>query len=142
MYANTLDQIISPRQLQVVVVVSLFIHDQRGDDDMQLEADDVPAQPPDSTGPANSSKPQLRLLDQVRARIRYKHYSYRTEKVYLGWIRQYIRYHGLRHPRTMGAPEVEQYLSALANERDVAASTQNQALSALLFLYVSTSVEF
>lgn len=83
--------------------------------------------------PSPTSSP--RLLDQVRERIRYKHYSHRTEKAYLGWIRQFIRYHGLRHPKTMGAPEVERFLSALANDRDVSASTQNQALSALLFLY-------
>lgn len=71
----------------------------------------------------------------VRDRIRVRHYSYRTETSYLGWIRRFIRFHGGRHPRDLGGPEVEQFLSYLATERKVAASTQNQALSAILFLY-------
>jgi integron integrase len=79
--------------------------------------------------------PQARLLDVVRNRIRVKHYSFRTETSYLGWIRRFIRFHGGRHPRELGGPEVEQFLSYLATERNVAASTQNQALSAILFLY-------
>lgn len=76
-----------------------------------------------------------RLLDQVRERARYLHYSLSTEKVYLYWVRFFIRWHGLRHPRDMGVPEVEAFLSMLANDRKVSASTHNQALSALLFLY-------
>jgi integron integrase len=76
-----------------------------------------------------------RLLDQVRERIRVKHYSYRTEVAYVAWIRRYIRYHRMRHPAQMGGPEVEAFLSHLAIERSVAASTQSQALAALLFLY-------
>ena len=76
-----------------------------------------------------------RLLDQVRERIRYKHYSIRTEQAYVMWIRRFIRFHRLRHPREMGATEVEAFLSHLANERDVSSSTHNQAFSALLFLY-------
>lgn len=80
-----------------------------------------------------SSKP--RLLDQVRDRIRRKNYSIRTEESYTAWVRRYILFHGKRHPAEMGAPEVESFLSHLASERNVAASTQNQALSALLFLY-------
>lgn len=76
-----------------------------------------------------------RLLDQVRERIRFRHYSIRTEQAYLGWIRRFILFHRKRHPRDMGAPEVERFLSALATEHNVAASTQNQALSAILFLY-------
>ena len=76
-----------------------------------------------------------RLLDQVRERIRYLHYSLSTEKLYVYWVRFFIRWHGLRHPREMGASEVEAFLSMLANERRVSASTHNQALSALLFLY-------
>jgi len=79
--------------------------------------------------------PTPRLLDQVRERIRLRHMSYRTEKTYLHWIRRFIRFHNLRHPREMGAPEVEAFLSSLAVEGKVAASTQNQALAALLFLY-------
>jgi integron integrase len=76
-----------------------------------------------------------RLLDRVRAMVRARHYSRRTEKSYVAWIRRFILYHGKRHPLGMGAAEVTQYLSSLATERNVAASTQNQALSALLFLY-------
>ena len=80
-----------------------------------------------------------RLLDQVRERIRYLHYSLSTEKAYLHWVRFFIRWHGriggMRHPREMGAPEVEAFLTMLATERRVSASTHNQALSALLFLY-------
>jgi integrase len=76
-----------------------------------------------------------RLLDQVRSVIRARHYSRRTESAYLSWIRQYILYHEKRHPLEMGADEVGRFLSYLATERDVAASTQNQALNAILFLY-------
>ena len=72
------------------------------------------------------------LLDQVRERIRCLHYSLRTEVVYLYWCKAFIRFHGLRHPAEMGAPEVEAFLSALAVQRQVAASTHSQALSALL----------
>lgn len=80
-----------------------------------------------------------RLLDQLRERIRYMHYSLSTEKVYLYWVRFFIRWHGrngqMKHPRTMGAPEIEAFLTMLATERKVSTSTHNQALSALLFLY-------
>ena len=76
-----------------------------------------------------------RLLDQVRERIRFLHYSIRTEEAYIGWIRRFILFHGKRHPREMGAPEVEAFLSDLATRGRVTASTQNQALSAILFLY-------
>ena len=79
--------------------------------------------------------PAPRLLDQVRARIRVKHYSIRTEMQYLQWIKRYIFFHGKRHPRDMGAAEVEAFLSDLAVNGRISASTQNQALSALLFLY-------
>jgi integron integrase len=79
--------------------------------------------------------PQPRLIDEVRRRLRLKHYSIRTETAYLGWIRRFIRANGLRHPREMGVAEVEVFLSTLATRDKVAASTQNQALSALLFLY-------
>jgi integron integrase len=75
------------------------------------------------------------LLDQVRERIRYHHYSIRTEHAYLDWIRRFIIFHDKRHPKEMGKREVEAFLTHLAAERKVAASTQNQALSALLFLY-------
>jgi len=80
-----------------------------------------------------------RLLDQLRERIRYMHYSLSTEKVYLYWVRFFIRWHGrggqMKHPRTMGAPEIEAFLTMLATDRKVSTSTHNQALSALLFLY-------
>jgi len=76
-----------------------------------------------------------KLLDQVRDAIRLKHYSYRTEQAYVGWIKRYIYFHDVRHPSEMGAPEVESFLTHLAVKDHVAASTQNQALSALLFLY-------
>ncbi|MDR3386715.1 MAG: integron integrase [Rudaea sp.] len=77
----------------------------------------------------------LRLLDQVRERLRYHHYSLSTERLYIMWIRTYIRFHGLRHPREMGQVEVERFLCHLANERRASASTHKQALAALLFLY-------
>jgi len=77
----------------------------------------------------------VRLLDQVRERIRYLHYSLRTEQAYVHWVRAFVRFHGMRHPRDMGRAEVEAFLSWLAVERGVAVSTHRQALSALLFLY-------
>ena len=76
-----------------------------------------------------------RLLDQLRDRIRLKHYSIRTEKAYLDWVKRFIVFHGKRHPVEMGKAEVERFLSHLAVEGKVAASTQNQAKSAILFLY-------
>jgi integron integrase len=81
-----------------------------------------------------------RLLDQVRERVRYMHYSLKTEKAYLYWVRFFVRWSakqpgGMRHPRDMAAQDVEAFLSMMANERNVSASTHNQALSAVLFLY-------
>ena len=87
---------------------------------------------PEETASAN---PVPRLLDEVRMRIRARHYSVRTETAYHDWIVRYIRFHGRRHPRELTAEHVGAFLSALANDRHVAASTQNQALAALLFLY-------
>jgi integron integrase len=75
------------------------------------------------------------LLDQVRAAIRTRHYSPRTEKAYVGWIKRYIFFHGKRHPNAMGVAEVTAFISSLAVQDNVSASTQNQAFSALLFLY-------
>src|SRR5512138_710834 len=94
-------------------------------------------------GNANTSQPRerfipnpkLKLLDQVSEVMRFKHYSLRTEITYREWIRRYILFHGKRHPREMGTPEVSRFLSDLAVRGRVAASTQNQALNALLFLY-------
>ena len=82
--------------------------------------------------PAN---PPPRLLDQVRQQGRYRHYSLRTEEAYVYWVRFFVRWSGLRHPRDMGVAEVRAFLTMLATERRVSASTHNQALSALLFLY-------
>jgi len=76
-----------------------------------------------------------RLLDQVRLSIRRKHYSHRTEQSYVYWIRYYIRFHNMRHPLEMREAELKQFLDFLANTRNVAASTQNQALCAILYLY-------
>jgi len=76
-----------------------------------------------------------RLLEQVRLSIRRKHYSHRTEQAYIYWIRYYIRFHKLRHPREMHEDEVRQFLDYLSSTRNVAASTQNQALCAILYLY-------
>lgn len=75
------------------------------------------------------------LLDQVRDHIRTLHYSIRTEEAYINWIKQFIVFNGKRHPNQMGAAEIRRFLSYLAKERNISASTQNQALSALLFLY-------
>lgn len=82
-----------------------------------------------------SPVPAPKLLDQVRGKIRLKHYSLRTEQTYVDWIKRYILFHGKHHPRDMGAGEVEAFLTHLAVAGKVAASTQNQAKSALLFLY-------
>ncbi|TDN61082.1 integrase-like protein [Halothiobacillus neapolitanus] len=75
-----------------------------------------------------------KLLDRVRAEIRVRHYSIRTEEAYVDWMRRFILFHRKRHPADMGAEEVGAFLSYLATERQVAASTQNQAKSTLLFL--------
>ncbi|MES1923982.1 integron integrase [Salinisphaera sp. T31B1] len=81
--------------------------------------------------------PKKKLLDQVRDVLRVQHYSYRTEQSYIGWIKRYIIFHGKRHPRDMGKVEIEAFLTHLAVDRQVSASTQNQALNAVLFLYRS-----
>lgn len=84
---------------------------------------------------ANPSQNAPKLLDLLRDRLRLKHYSIRTETQYVQWVRRFILFHGKRHPQEMGAKEVEAFLTHLAVEGRVAAATQNQALSALLFLY-------
>lgn len=91
--------------------------------------------PPSVCAPGLPPLQSVRLLDQVRERVRYLHYSLRTEEAYIYWIRAFVRFHGLRHPRDMGQAEVEAFLTMLATQRQVAASTHRQALSALLFLY-------
>lgn len=77
----------------------------------------------------------IRLLDQVRETLRFYHYAYNTEKAYVEWILKFIRFNGKKHPRDMGKFEIERFLSHLAVNRNVAASTQNQAFNAILFLY-------
>lgn len=85
------------------------------------------------SSPATKQAPKL--LDQLREAIRVRHYSIRTEEAYVDWVRRYIFFHNKRHPKEMGANEIAAFLSHLAIERGVSASTQNQARSALLFLY-------
>lgn len=106
--------------------------DMAGRDDTYDHAQRGPAQ---TLRPADPPPARPRLLDQVRDAIRYRHYSYRTEQAYVEWVRRFVRFHRLRHPTEMGAEEVVAFLSHLAIERSVSASTHQQALSALLFLY-------
>ena len=75
------------------------------------------------------------LLEQLRREIRVRHYSIRTEQTYIDWVKRYILYHNKRHPSQMAAPEINDYLSHLATDHNVSSSTQNQALSAIIFLY-------
>src|SRR5207247_2762827 len=84
-------------------------------------------------GAEYASRP--RLLDAVRGQIRARHFSRRTEKAYIGWIKRYVLFHGKRHPRDLRTEHVARFLTWLAVERKVSASTQNQALGALRFLY-------
>lgn len=93
----------------------------------------LPVENPPTPKFPHSSQPKL--LTRVRQAIRLRHMSPRTEKAYVHWIRQFVLFHGKRHPREMGAAEVAAFLTHLATRRHVSASTQNQALSALLFLY-------
>lgn len=87
-------------------------------------------------GPTTASSPQPpRLLEQVRLACQRRHYSPRTAEAYVYWVRQYVLFHGKRHPRELGAKELEAYLNHLAAERRVSASTQSQALNALVFIY-------
>ena len=99
----------------------------------------TPSLPPsggvEPCGETNSAAAPRRLLDRVRDAIRLRHYSIRTEDTYVDWAWRFILFHGKRHPESMGAAEVEAFLTHLATERGVAAATQNQAKSALLFLY-------
>ncbi|MBM4142855.1 MAG: integron integrase [Lentisphaerae bacterium] len=89
----------------------------------------------DSSSPNFQSPPAPRLLDRLRNEIRVRHYSIRTEQTYADWVTRYVHFHNMRHPQDMGAPEVHAFLTHLAVNANVAASTQNQALNALLFLY-------
>src|SRR5471030_1845153 len=85
--------------------------------------------------PSGEPPAEPRLLDQLRSHIRMRHYSIRTERTYAQWVKRFVVFNGMRHPRDMGAQEITDFLSSLATDLNVAASTQNQALSALLFLY-------
>jgi integron integrase len=85
--------------------------------------------------PPTPERRKPRLLDRVRAEIRARHYSRRTEKAYVHWVRRFVLFHGKRHPTEMGRAEVTAFLTSLAVDQHVSASTQNQALNALLFLY-------
>src|SRR5215510_3299087 len=85
--------------------------------------------------PLQAAAPKPKLLDQVRIALRSRHYSKSTEQTYVHWIKRYIFFHKLRHPAEMAETEVNEFLSHLAINENVSPSTQNQALSALLFLY-------
>src|SRR5215207_4635843 len=87
---------------------------------------------PQNVPPSGKSK---KLLDQYSEFLRNRHYSLRTEKTYIGWVRQYILFHNKRHPRDMGVVEINDFITHLVNQKTVSASTQNQAISAILFLY-------
>jgi len=76
-----------------------------------------------------------KLLDQLRSAMRLKHYSYRTEQSYVQWVKRFILFHQKRHPKDMGATEIRQFLNHLAMEKNVAGSTKNQSLCAIIFLY-------
>ena len=94
-----------------------------------------PFHPPSHVVPFPDAGSRPKLLDRVRDAIRARHYSRRTEQAYVDWIRRYIVFHDKKHPSTMGAPDIARFLSWLATARRVSSSTQNQALSAVLFLY-------
>jgi len=93
----------------------------------------IPFQP-QKTIQQEATRPK-RLFDEVSDYLRARHYSLATEKTYLFWIKAYILFHKKRHPKDMGAPEIKEYLTDLATVKKVAASTQNQAFNALIFLY-------
>lgn len=94
-----------------------------------------PLVPESQLGRREEPAARLRLLERLRHRLRTRHYSRRTETAYVDWVRRYVLFHGRRHPQDMGEREISAFLAHLAVERNVSASTQNQALSALLFLY-------
>jgi integron integrase len=104
-----------------------------GENAMPEKSMTPPLETPSPQTPQNG-KPR-KLLEQVSDALRTKHYSYRTEQTYVDWIRRYILFHNKRHPKEMGEKEIREFIAYLAIERKVAASTQNQALSAILFLY-------
>jgi integron integrase len=101
----------------------------------RLNRDGFKHSAPGEVGRPSVSSPKPKLLDHVRQAIRTRHYSYMTEKAYVGWIKRFIFFNNKRHPMEMGETEIAQFLSSLASDSHVSASTQNQALNAILFLY-------
>ena len=101
----------------------------------RLNPNRISVNQPIPTAGVTTTAPKTKLLDEVRAAIRTRHYSYMTEKAYVHWIKRFIFFHNKRHPVEMGEAEIGRFLSALATDSRVSASTQNQALNALLFLY-------
>ncbi len=99
------------------------------------EGPGVPGRDRRGEGGAPLGARPMRLLDQLREQLRLRHRSLATERSYVDWVRRFVRFHDLRHPRDLGRAEIEAFLSHLAMDRNVAASTQNQAMNALLFLY-------
>ena len=93
-----------------------------------------PPEPVQVTVPDEAWRPP-RLLDRLRIALRTRHYSVRTEKAYVAWVRRFILFHGKRHPDVLAEPEIAAFLSSLADPGGVSASSQNQALAAILFLY-------
>ncbi len=107
--------------------------------DYRLKVTSQSGQPPVNVSSLRTpAKP--RLLDHVRQAIRTRHYSYRTEKAYIHWIKRFIFFHNKRHPAEMGEAEIAAFLSSLASESHVSASTQNQALAALVLLYTQLAL--
>jgi hypothetical protein len=102
---------------------------------LNMRHDTLPETTDSNQRPAECVAQAPKLLDQVRQAIRARHYSKRTEKTYVDWIKRFIYFHGKRHPLQMGEPEINRFLTDLAIRKKVSASTQNQALSAILFLY-------
>src|SRR5438094_3668300 len=107
----------------------------------QLNRNPISTSHPGPMVSVTSSPTKPKLLDQVRQAIRTRHYSYRTEKAYVHWIKRFIFFHNKRHPAEMAESEIAQFLSSLATEGRVSASTQNYAVNALLFLYFVVSIQ-
>jgi hypothetical protein len=101
----------------------------------RLNRDRVSTSQPALAASVSASAPKPKLLDQVRQGIRTRHYSPKTEESYIHWIKRFIFFHNKRHPAEMGEAEIGRFLSSLATDSHVSASTQNQALNALLFFY-------
>ena len=103
-------------------------------DSLLLKLESIMENTQENVNEGSASKPK-KLLDRVREIMRLKHYSIRTEEAYIDWMVRFIRFHNKRHPKDMGPSEIEAFLTYLASKANVAASTQNQAFHAILFLY-------